>query len=40
MILLFEKVDVVLETDQDGANVFKVVFLEGLKLLDGAEKLF
>ena len=39
MVLLLEHVHVVLETDQDGSDVFEVVFLKGLELFDGAEKL-
>ena len=39
MVLFLEHVHVVLETHQDGGDVFEVVFLEGLKLFDGAEKL-
>jgi len=39
VVLFLEHVHVVLETHQDGGDVFEVVFLEGLKLFDGAEKL-
>lgn len=39
MVLFLEHVHVVLETDQDGGDVLEVVFLEGLELFDGAEKL-
>ena len=37
MVLFLEHVHVVLETDQNGGDVFEVVFLEGLELLDGTE---